>query len=291
MTQINATMVRDLRERTGVGMMDCKKALMAANGDMDAAIEALRVAGEAKAVKKGDRVAAEGLISVAISPDQKTAVIAEVNCETDFVAREERFKDFCKNVANTALNKQSENIAGDLEADRLSLVAQIGENINIRRIKMLTAEDGGLIQAYMHGADGEFSRIGAVVAVSPADAEVARDVAMHVAAMKPEYLNEADIPSEVLAKEKEILLAQAEASDSKKPPEIMEKIISGRINKFIQEITLTGQPFVKDPDQTVGKMLQAKKVNVTSYIRFEVGQGIEKKADDFVNEVMSQVKG
>ncbi|MCB1828120.1 MAG: elongation factor Ts, partial [Coxiellaceae bacterium] len=276
--------------KTGVGMMECKKALVTANGDMEAAIEALRKAGQAKAVKKGDRIAAEGLVTIALSPDQLTGVIVETNCETDFVGREARFREFCKNVAATALNKQSENIADDLEDDRLALVSQIGENINIRRITIVKADAGGVVVPYLHGADAEFSRIGVLVAVNPGNADLARDIAMHIAAMKPEYLSEADIPKDRLAKEKEILMAQAKEANAGKPEEILEKIITGRLNKFMQEVTLLGQPFVKDPDQTVAKLLKSANTNVTNYVRYEVGEGIEKKVDDFVNEVMSQVK-
>jgi len=290
MADITAPMVRDLRERTGVGMMECKKALVEANGDMEVAIEALRKAGQAKAVKKGSRVAAEGLVTASISADKKTAVIAEINCETDFVAREERFKQFCQNVASAALNKQTEDVAGDMEEDRLALVTQIGENISVRRVNILKA-DSGVVAAYLHGADANFSNIGVLVALDKDNSELARDIAMHIAAMKPEYLSEDQVPAERVNKEKEILLSQAKESNAGKPPEILEKIISGKMSKFLKEITLLGQTFVKNPDQTIAQLLKSADASVTNFVRFEVGEGIEKKADDFVNEVMSQVKG
>lgn len=291
MATITAQMVQSLRERTGVGMMECKKALVAANGDMDSAIESLRKAGQAKAIKKGDRIAAEGLVTIAINPQGDMAVLAEINCETDFVAREARFREFSQNVAAAALNKQTENIAQDLEEDRLALVSQLGENINIRRVRIVRAPADGCVAAYLHGADAQFSRIGVVVALHPNNVSLAKDVAMHIAAMRPEYLNASQIPADRMAKEKEIFLAQAAEQNAGKPKEILEKIIGGRLNKFVQEITLLGQPFVKNPDQTVANLLQQAKADVANYVRFEVGEGIEKKVDNFVDEVMSQVKG
>lgn len=290
MTDVTATMVRDLRARTGVGMMECKKALVAANGEMDLAIEELRKAGQAKAVKKGDRIAAEGLVTVAMSPDQRTAVIVEVNCETDFVQREDKFKDFCEKVASAALNKGTENIAADLDEDRLVLITKIGENVNIRRVNITKASERGSIYSYLHGADSQFSRIGVLVALSTKNEELGRDVAMHIAAMKPEFLSEEQVPQEIIAKEKEILLAQAEKANAGKSPEILEKIISGKMAKYLKEITLVNQPFVKDPDQTVGSLLKNANATITGYVRYEVGEGIDKKVDDFVNEVMSQAK-
>lgn len=301
MTQITAEMVRDLRERTGVGMMECKKALVAANGEMDLAIETLRKAGQASAVKKGSRIAAEGLISAVAANDGKHAVIVEVNCETDFVAREDRFKQFCKDVAKCALTNNAqdatavlqENLSGStsVEAARLELVTQIGENIAVRRVNNIEAPANGVAVVYLHGGDAATARIGVVVALDTPDAALARDIAMHIAAMRPEYLNEEAVPAERVAKEKEIMLAQAQETNAGKPADILEKIISGKMAKFLKEITLLGQPFVKNPDQTIGALLTASKAKVTSYVRFEVGEGIEKKTTDFVSEVMAQVKG
>ena len=283
MTQITAEMVRDLRERTGVGMMDCKKALVAANGEMDLAIETLRKAGQATAVKKGSRIAAEGVVSVAVTADKKSAIIVEVNCETDFVAREARFKAFAQQIANKSLS--------DVEEARLALVGQLGENIVVRRERTVKAEAAGTVAAYVHGGEAGAAQIGALVAISVDDANLAKDLTMHIAAMKPEYISEADVPAERVAKEKEILLAQAQEANAGKPIEILEKIISGKIGKFIKEITLVGQPFIKNTDQTVGALLDSHKAKVTDFVRFEVGEGIEKVATDFVSEVMSQVKG
>lgn len=300
MTQITAEMVRDLRERTGVGMMECKKALVAANGHIDEAIEALRKAGQATAIKKGARIAAEGLVTAVAMPNNSVAVICEVNCETDFVAREERFKKFSIEIAKCALDSNATN-AEDLsqkslpagatvEATRLELVAQLGENVAVRRIKRIQAASGGVVAIYMHGSDPAAARIGSVVAIDTADINLAKDIAMHVAAMRPEFLSEAQVPAERIAKEKEILLAQAQETNAGKPADILEKIIAGKMSKFLKEITLLGQPFVKNPDQTVGALLIAAKTKVTDYVRFEVGEGIEKKTTDFVSEVMSQVK-
>jgi len=301
MTQITAEMVRDLRERTGVGMMDCKKALVAANGEIDIAIETLRKAGQASAVKKGNRIAAEGVVSVASTADNKTAVIVEVNCETDFVAREARFKSFAQQAVNCALVagvKNSESLVQTqldsgktIEETRLELVSQLGENLAVRRIYAVHAEANGITAAYVHGGEAGTARIGAVVALSINDAALAKNLTMHIAAMKPEYISETEVPAERIAKEKEILLAQAQEANAGKPLEILEKIIDGKMGKFLKEITLLGQPFIMDPDQTVGALLNSAKAKVTDFVRFEVGEGIEKKVTDFVGEVMSQVKG
>ena len=300
MTQVTAEMVRDLRERTGVGMMECKKALVAANGEMDLAIESLRKAGQAKAVKKGDRIAAEGLVAVAVSADNKTAVIAEINCETDFVARESRFKEFAQDVAACALATKQAAVdqlatqklasGASIEETRLNLVGQLGENLALRRINFVQADPNGVVTAYVHGG-GVSAQIATIVAINTGDVNLARDIAMHIAAMKPEYLSENDVPAERVAKEKEILLAQSQEANAGKPVEILEKIAAGKIGKFLKEITLVGQPFVKNPDQTVGALLDSAKAKVTTLVRFEVGEGIEKKVTDFFGEVMSQVKG
>lgn len=300
MTQVTAEMVRDLRERTGAGMMDCKKALVAANGNIDDAIEALRISGQASAVKKGSRVAAEGLITIAVTADNKTAVIAEVNCETDFVARETRFKEFAKSVAECALKTKAADAQSllqefltaenTIEAARMALVSQLGENLAVRRFNYVHAEPNGVVTAYLHGGDASGARIASLVALDVNDIALAKDLAMHIAAMKPEYISEADVPAERVAKEKEILLAQAQENNAGKPADILEKIISGKVNKFLKDITLVGQPFVKNPDQTVAALLATHKANVTAMVRYEVGEGIEKVVVDFVNEVMAQVK-
>lgn len=290
MTEVTAKMVSDLRARTGVAMMECKKALVAANGEMDLAIEALRKAGQAKAVKKGDRIAAEGLVAVAVNSANTVAAIAEVNCETDFVARESRFKDFTQQVIKSALSNNSTAIES-FEPARLELVTQLGENIAVRRINLLQAENGGVVAAYLHGGETGSSQIASIVALNVDNLSLAKDIAMHIAAMKPEYLSEQQVPADRIAKEKEILMAQSEEANAGKPIDIQEKIAAGKISKFLKEITLLGQPFVKNPDQTVGALLDTAKAKVTGYVRFEVGEGIEKKVTDFVGEVMSQVKG
>lgn len=289
MVQITAEMVRDLRERTGVGMMECKKALVAANGEIDQAIESLRKAGQASAVKKGSRIAAEGVVTAATASDNKTVALAEINCETDFVAREERFKKFSVDIAKHALENGSEDTTA-AEAARLELVAQLGENVAVRRIRIINAPQNGVVVSYLHGGDATAARIGVLVALDINDETLAKGIAMHIAAMRPEYLNESQVPAERVAKEKEILLAQAQEANVGKPADILEKIISGKMNKFLKDITLLGQPYVKNQDQTVGALLAAAKANVTDYVRFEVGEGIEKKVDDFVSEVMAQAR-
>lgn len=300
MTQITAEMVRDLRERTGVGMMECKKALVAANGEMEQAIEALRKSGQAKAVNKSSRIAAEGLVVAVAAADNQVAVIVEINCETDFVAREDRFKKFSHDVVKCALSTNSEDVAALLQQDlagksiettRLDLIAQLGENIAVRRIKRINAVANGTVVVYLHGGDGVAARIGVVVALDSMNKDLAKDLAMHIAAMRPEYLREADIPAERLAKEHEILLAQTQETNAGKPADILERIVAGKMSKFVKEVTLLGQGFVKNPDQTVEALLKSAKTNITAYARFEVGEGIEKKSTDFVSEVMSQAKG
>lgn len=288
---ITASQVKELRERSGAGMMECKKALVEADGDMEAAVEHLRKAGLAKADKKSGRVAAEGAIIQAA--DDSGAVLVEINCETDFVAKDENFRAFAERVATLALGSDSDDIEtlGGLEyadgetvdARRQQLVAQLGENIQLRRIARLGGDED-VIGAYIHGG-----RIGAMVGLSGGDAELARDLAMHVAALNPEFIDADAVPAEVLEKEKDILRSQAE--ESGKPPEIVEKMISGRLNKRLAEITLVGQPFVKDSDQTVAKLLESKGARVVSMQRLEVGEGIEKEEADFASEVMQQARG
>ncbi len=287
---ISAAMVKELRERTGAGMMQCKKALVEANGDLDGAVEVLRISGQANADKKAKRIAADGRIVVA--QDGNKAVVVEINSETDFVANDENFVVFAEAVAAAALASGTtdvETLAGEKLADgraieeaRTELVGKVGENIGVRRIGQI--ESAGVIASYTHGA-----RIGSVVAIEGGDEVLARDVAMHIAASNPMCIDETGIPAETLENERRILTEQAQ--DSGKPDEIIEKMVAGRINKYLKEITLLGQPFVKDPDVSVGKLLSAANATVTGFVRFEVGDGIEKKVDNFVEEVMAQVKG
>ena len=292
--EITAARVKELRERTGSGMMECKKALIDAHGDIDAAAELLRKSGAAKADKKAGRIAAEGSIATAISQDGKQAVMVEVNCETDFVAKDANFTRFAEAVAARALEHAPADLetlmglplqAGGsttLNTARQELVAKIGENVNVRRfVRFQTAHRLGV---YLHG-----HRIGVLVELRGGDDALAKDIAMHVAASKPQYLNGMDVPAEVLAKEREILAAQSAGSG--KPPEIIAKMVDGRIKKFLAEITLLGQPFVKDPERTVEKLLKQGGAEVLRFQRFEVGEGIEKKSVDFAAEVMAQVRG
>jgi len=289
---ITAAQVKELRERTGAGMMECKKALVESNGDIEVAIEEMRKAGMAKADKKADRVAAEGTIAVARSEDGKKAALVEINCETDFVAKGDDFTAFATQVANAALNAAAATAEAlgeaaiedgkSVEERRKELIAKIGENITVRRVNYV--ETDGVIGAYMHG-----SRIGVLVNLNGGDEALAKDIAMHVAASKPVCVDESEVPADVIEKEKEIFTAQAQ--ESGKPAEIIEKMIGGRIAKFLKEITLVGQPFVKDPDQTVEKLLASNGAKVVSFNRLEVGEGIEKKEEDFVAEVMAQAKG
>jgi elongation factor Ts len=289
---IPADAVKELRERTGAGMMECKKALVETNGDLDAAAELMRKQGLAKADKKATRVAAEGVIAVARSSDAQAAALVEVNCETDFVAREQDFRAFAQAVAECALTSRPADLAAlaqstlasgeSVDERRRNLVAKIGENISVRRFAVLGAP--GHLGAYVHG-----TRIGALVAIEGGTASLAYDLAMHVAASNPKYLSAAQVPAEVIAKERDILTSQAQGEG--KPAEIVAKMVEGRLRKVLAEITLTGQPFVKDPDVTVEKLLKGAAARVVAFERFEVGAGIEKKQDDFVAEVMAQVKG
>jgi len=289
---ITADTVKQLRERTGAGMMECKKALVEANGDLEAAAEIMRKSGLAKADKKATRVAAEGRIVHASSDDGKTGVLVEVNCETDFVAREADFTAFAEDVAAAALSSGATTVeavlaaAGRdgvvLEERRRALVAKIGENITVRRLSRDTTP--GVLGAYLHG-----TRIGSIVALEGGDAALAKDLAMHVAAINPQCIDASEVPAEQLAKEREILSAQALAEG--KPAAIVEKMIEGRIRKFLAEITLVGQPFVKDPDTSVEKLLKQAGAKVVSFARLEVGAGIEKKQENFADEVMATVKG
>ena len=287
---VTAQQVKELRERSGAGMMECKKALVESNGDMEAAIEQLRKSGLAKADKKSARVAAEGIITIA--EDDAQAVLIEINCETDFVAKDDGFRAFVSKVEQAALNSNGDEIddllawtdaAGTtLEQARQELVAVIGENIQVRRLLRMSRQ-GQTVASYIHGG-----RIGVLVAIDGAEQSVARDIAMHIAAFSPAYISADDVPADVLEKEQAILTAQA--ADSGKPADIIEKMVQGRLRKQIEEITLHGQPFVKDNDISVGKWLQQQGVSVQQFARLEVGEGIEKENVDFASEVMQQVK-
>ena len=288
---ITAAQVKELRERTGAGMMECKKALVETNGDIEAAVEHLRKSGLAKADKKAGRVAAEG--AIIDNGDTNNAVLVEINCETDFVAKDDNFLEFAQRIGDLALAASDEQVetlseaeyapGETVEARRQQLVAKLGENIQLRRMKRLSSDEG-VIGRYIHGG-----RIGVMVALKGGSEELARDIAMHVAALNPAYIDADSVPGDILAKEKEILKSQAE--DSGKPPEIIEKMIVGRLNKRLAEMTLVGQPFVKDSDQTVGQLLKANGAEVLNSVRLEVGEGIEKEEADFAAEVMQQARG
>jgi len=287
---ITAAQVKELRERTGAGMMECKRALVETDGDIEIAIENMRKSGQAKAAKKAGRIAAEGII-LARSNDNN-AVILEVNCETDFVSRDESFLGFANAVADAALANNATDVATlnaldidgkTVEDTRLALVSKIGENIQVRRIEMMEL-NGANAAAYIHGG-----RIGVIVSVSGGDDTVAGDMAMHVAASNPQVVNPEQVSQDVIDKEKEIFVAQAK--DSGKPDNIIEKMIGGRLKKFLGEVSLTGQPFVKDPSTSVGDLLKSHGAEVNAFVRYEVGEGIEKKQEDFAAEVMAQVQG
>ena len=288
--EISAAQVKSLRETTGAGMMDCKKALVAVNGDIEKAIDEMRRRGIAKADNKSDRVTAEGIIVIDQSDDRKKAVMLEVNSETDFVARDENLKNFTQKVAVFALENNiadldkllASQIDGVTVEDlRKALIAKIGENIQIRRITLIVTD--GVLGTYVHGG-----RIGVVTELDSHKPELAKDLALHIAASNPIVVNREQVPVELVNKEKEIFSAQAR--ESGKPAEIIEKMIEGRINKFLDEVALVGQPFVKDPNTKVSQLLKAENALVKQFIRFVVGEGIEKKEDNFVEEVMSQVR-
>lgn len=278
MAEITAALVKELRERTGAGMMECKKALVEANGDIELAIDNMRKSGQAKAAKKAGRVAAEGVILTRISEDGKYGVIVELNCETDFVAKDTAFKAFGDAVADAALQERLtdvEALKAKFEEQRTALVAKIGENINIRRVSALSGERLG---SYLHGA-----RIGVLVAATGADEELVKHIAMHIAASKPDYIKPEDVPEDVVRHEHQIQLDIA--MQSGKPREIAEKMVEGRMRKFTGEVSLTGQNFVMDPSKTVGQLLKEHQAEVTGFIRYEVGEGIEKAEVDFAAEV------
>ena len=290
---ISAAMVKDLRERTGLGMMECKAALTETHGDMNAAIDLLRKKAGAKVEKKAGRTAAEGAVGVYLSADRKLAALVEVNSETDFVAKGDDFQAFANAVAAAIAKHNPADVSAvnDIKLDsgetvaktREGLVAKLGENIGVRRFVRLAAKSGQ-VASYVHGR-----KIGVLVEVAGGDDTLAKDIAMHIAASKPECVSKEQVPAELIAKEKEIFSAQA--AQSGKPANIIEKMVEGRINKFLAEITLLGQPFVKDPDSSVEKLLKGKGATVAGFTRYEVGEGIEKKTDDFAAEVMAQVKG
>jgi len=294
MAAITASMVKELRERTGAGMMECKKALSETDGDMDAAIELLRKKGEAKAEKKTGRIAAEGVIGYYGSEDGRVAALAEINCETDFVAKQDDLQAFANQVARRVAEGDPADVEALLqlpldgqgetvEVRRTALVAKLGENISVRRFVRFQT-DSAKLGSYMHG-----TRIGVLVEVAGGSEELGRDLAMHVAASRPTCVRSEDVPAELVAKEKEIYAAQA--TESGKPANIVEKMVEGRLHKWLKEITLLGQPFVKDPDQSVEKLLKSSGAEVQRFVRFEVGEGIEKKSEDFAAEVMAQAKG
>ncbi|PWQ98100.1 translation elongation factor Ts [Leucothrix arctica] len=289
---ISAAQVKELRQRTGAGMMDCKKMLTETDGDMEAAIDLMRKSGAAKADKKAGRIAAEGRVVIVLSDDKKEGAIVEVNSETDFVAKDSNFIEFAEEVAATTLADKPADVAALSELPlasgetitevRTTLVGKIGENIKVRRFELLAADADSEISFYQHG-----EKIGVAVVLKNGNDALGKDIAMHIAASRPVCVSEAEVPAEVLEREKAILIAQAQ--ESGKPMEIIEKMIQGRLRKYLAEITLLGQAFVKDADQTVEQLLKASGAEVTSFVRFEVGEGIEKVEEDFAAEVMAQV--
>jgi len=285
---MSAKLVKELRERTGLGLLECKKALAAADGDVDKAIEELRKSSGMKAAKKAGRTAADGVVATRIAEDGSYGVVVEVNSETDFVARDENFLGFVDAVVSAVFESRQTDVAavmsGDLEAAREALVQKIGENISVRRAELVTA-DAGVVGSYVHGNN----RIAVLVELKGGEQDLARDVAMHVAAVNPQVVSPADMPEELVNKEKEIYTAQA--LESGKPAEIVEKMIGGRIKKFLAENSLVEQAFVKDPDVTVGKLVSGAGAEVASFVRFEVGEGIEVEEVDFAAEVAAQLQG
>ena len=289
---ITAALVKELRERSGAGMMECKKALVETDGDVEAAIEHMRKTGLTKADKKAGRVAAEGLIAVKVDGSGKNAAIVEINCETDFVTKGDDFKNFVDSIAQCVLDNKPADIDAllalpmadgiSVEDTRKNLIAKIGENMSVRRFQ--TVESEGIVSSYMHGA-----RIGVVVNLNGGDDTLGKDIAMHIAASNPACVSEDDVSKDLIEKEREIFSAQA--AESGKPAEIIEKMVSGRIQKYLKEVTLLGQPFVKDPDQSVAQLVKKAGASVTGFIRYEVGEGIEKKKENFADEVAAQIAG
>ena len=292
MAQITAALVKELRERTGSGMMDCKKALTAVEGDMDKAIDFLREKGLAAAAKKAGRIAAEGVVGSFVSADGKIGAIVEVNCETDFVAKTDGFKALVEKIAAHIVATKPADVeallASELDGQTVEAlvtasVAKIGEKISVRRFALYEAPEG-VVAAYIHGG----GKIGVIVELKGGNAELGKDVAMHVAAANPSYLERSQVPAAELEHEKEVLSEQAK--NEGKPEKIIEKMVMGRINKYYKEVCLVDQEFVKDPDQTVGKLVKAAGAEVLAFSRFQLGEGIEKKQEDFAAEVMSQIK-
>ena len=285
MTEITASLVKELRERSGAGMMECKKALSEHGGDIEVAMEALRKSGLAKADKKAGRVAADG--RVVLAQDGGKAVLVEINSETDFVAKDENFLAFANSVAQTALTSGSQDVEAlkaapvggeTVETARAALIAKVGENVQVRR--MVRVDSANTVAGYVHGG-----RIGVLIELKGGDAELAKGIAMHVAAMNPPYIAAGDVPADFIAKEKEIELAKMSDKDKSKPAEILEKIISGKVAKIVNEVTLTGQPYALDTDKSVGDVLKAAKAEVVSMHRMAVGEGIEKVVEDYAAEV------
>ncbi|MDA7447883.1 translation elongation factor Ts [Candidatus Pseudothioglobus singularis] len=289
---ITAALVKELRDRTGAGMMDCKKALVETNADLEAAIDLMRASGAAKAAKKAGRVASEGLVNVTISDDNKQAAILEVNSETDFVTKGSAFIDFVDSLGRLALKNKPDSVESFLgqkldsgetvDEARENIIAKIGENISVRRVQIISTETG-ILGAYKHG-----DRIAVLTVLASQDSALAKDVAMHIAASRPECISEDQLSEELLEREKAIFIEQAR--ESGKPDNIIEKMIVGRMKKFVNEVTLYGQSFVKDPDVTVGELVKSNNSKVESFVRYEVGEGIEKKEDNFVEEVMAQAQ-
>ena len=288
MAEVTASLVKELRERTGLGMMECKKALVEAQGDIDKAIEELRKSSGMKAAKKAGRTAADGVVAAKVAADGSYGVLLEVNSETDFVARDSNFLAFVNQVLDKAFaSKQSDVatlMAGELEAARQALVQKIGENISVRRARVVSA-GSGVVGFYVHST----SKIGVLVALKGGDADLAKDVAMHVAAVNPQVVRQEDMSAEVIAKEKEIYTAQA--AESGKPADIVEKMVMGRVKKFLAENALLDQPFVKNPEMTVGALVKKASADVAEFVRFEVGEGIAKEEVDFAAEVAAAAKG
>ena len=290
---ITAKQVAELRGQTGAGLMDCKKALVETNADLEAAIDLMRASGAAKAAKKAGRVASEGLVNVTTSDDNRDAVILEVNSETDFVTKGSAFIDFVNELGALALKNKPASVeefltqtldSGEtVDQAREGIIAKIGENISVRRVQSINSGKG-VLGAYKHG-----DRIAVLTVLTGSDEDLAKDIAMHIAASKPECVSEDELSADLLEREKAIFIEQAK--ESGKPDDIIEKMIVGRMKKFVNEVTLYGQSFVKDPDMTVGALVKSKSSEVESFVRYEVGEGIEKKEDNFVEEVMAQAQG
>ncbi len=286
---ISAAQVKELRELTDAPLMDCKKYLQKSQGDVELAIQLMREDGNIKAAKKEGRITAEGIITIAAHAGK--AAMVEINCETDFVARGQDFREFGEQVAEVALQTQQDDVAklmtqafagGTLESLREQLIARVGENVNVRRVMLVNTSHA--VGSYRHG-----DRIGVVVEYQGGDADLGKDLAMHIAASRPEVVEPSEVSAELIEREKAIFMTQAQ--ESGKPADIIARMVEGRINKFLDEVSLTGQPFVKDPDTKVGKLLTSKQAKVIRFARFEVGEGIEKKVDNFVEEVLAQARG